>query len=206
LLLQALTHRSHSAQPNNERLEFLGDAIIGLRANERLLEAFPAASEGELTRLRAWIVSSSNLAAAAARLRLGDDLLLSRAEEAIGGRRKPRLLANVLEAVTAAIHLDAGYAAAAAFLDRHLLAEALDHVQPGQLHDFAYKSALQEWAHARGHGLPQYRVIGAEGPEHGKLFTVEVTLANGVTAQGSGSSKKRAEQQAAASALAQLRP
>lgn len=204
MLQQALTHRSHAAGANNERLEFLGDAIIGMRVNERLFEAFPSASEGALTRLRAWIVSSSNLAAAATRLRLGDDLLLSRAEEAIGGRRKPRLLANVLEAVTAAIHLDGGYGAASAFLDRHVLASSLDHLQPGQMHDFAYKSALQEWAHAGGHGLPQYRVVASEGPEHGKTFTVEVSLDIGVTARGVGSSKKRAEQQAAAAALAAL--
>ncbi|MGH9394127.1 MAG: putative dsRNA-binding protein, partial [Terriglobales bacterium] len=101
-------------------------------------------------------------------------------------------------------HLDGGYASASAFVDCHLLAGSLEHLQPGQLHPFAYKSALQEWAHAAAHPLPQYRVIAATGPEHGKLFTVEVTLPGGATALGTGSSKKQAEQQAAAAALAAL--
>lgn len=209
LLEQALTHRSFlrdsaATEPvgaDNERLEFLGDAVVGLRVCERLLAAFPASDEGQLSRLRAWLVSARNLAAAAQQLGLGDHLRLSHAEEAIGGRGKQRLLANAMEAVIAAIHLDGGYAAAAAFIDRHLIGNSLEDLSPDHLHEFAYKSVLQEWAHASGRPLPVYRTLGASGPEHTKIFTVEVSLSGVFTGVGTGSSKKQAEQQAAGAAL-----
>jgi len=211
-LRQALTHRSWwreqpgaqpaaAAPPDNERLEFLGDAVVGLRVSERLLEAFPASSEGQLSRLRAWLVSARNLAAVARQLRLGEHLRLSHAEEAIGGRSKPRLLANALEAVVGAIHQDGGYAAAAAFIDRQVVGSSLERLSPDHLHEFTYKSVLQEWAHASALPLPAYRLLSATGPEHGKHFTIEVSLPGVFTGQGSGSSKKEAEQRAAGAAL-----
>ncbi|MGH9483055.1 MAG: ribonuclease III [Terriglobales bacterium] len=215
LLEQALTHRSFgrdrgrgsaaaddaASLQDNERLEFLGDAVLGLRVCERLLTAFPAGSEGQLSRLRAWLVSSRNLAAVAQRLELGEHLRLSHAEEAIGGRSKSRLLANAMEAVIAAIHLDGGYSAAAAFIDRHFIGTSLECLSPDHLHEFAYKSVLQEWAHATGRALPVYSMRGASGPEHTKVFTVEVTLPGVFTGLGTGSSKKQAEQKAAGAAL-----
>lgn len=217
LLQRALTHRSYrrermeageraAAAPtqDNERLEFLGDAVLGLRACERLIQVYPASSEGPLSRLRAWIVSASNLALAAQRLDLGAALRLSRAEESIGGRSKPRLLANAMEAVIAAIYLDGGYAPAAAFIDRHILASSLQQLPPGTLHEFAFKSALQEWAHAAGRKTPVYRVLSSAGPEHEKQFTVEVSLGEIFTGTATGTSKKAAEQRAAAAALAFL--
>ena len=207
-LLQALTHRSWSAerstpgerQQDNELLEFLGDAVLGLRASERLLQAFPQASEGQLSRLRAWIVSSRQLAQMAERLNLGQYLRLSPNEERVGGRGKQRLLANALEAVIGAIHRDRGYAYAADFVDRSVL-PALEALSVSQLHEFVYKSALQEWAHAQGHALPHYRIVGATGPDHGKIFQVEVTIEGVYTGTGAGHTKKDAEQHAAQGAL-----
>lgn len=212
LLRQALTHRSFGReQPDsqapgvdNERLEFLGDAVLGLRICERLMAAFPEASEGQLSRLRSWLVSARNLALAAGRLELGAELRLSRAEEAIGGRDKQRLLANTMEAIIAALHLDAGYAAAADFIDRYIVGASLDQLSLEQLHEFAYKSALQEWAHAHARPLPRYRVLAASGPEHDKRFTVEVSLGDLYTGSATAPTKKDAEQKAAAAALAHL--
>ena len=215
LLRLALTHRSwRHAQPaaepagaaggDNERFEFLGDAVMGLRVSERLLSAYPASPEGELSRMRSWIVSARHLGAVAQALELGQYLRLSRSEEAIGGRTKPRLLANAVEAVIAAVHLDGGYAAACRLVDRHVLGTSLDQAAPGQWHEFAYKSALQEWAHAAGRAVPTYRVVRAHGPEHEKVFTVEVSLPGVFTGTASAPSKKEAEQRAAAAALAHL--
>ena len=212
----ALTHRSWRGEESgvaaeagetaadNERLEFLGDAVLGLRVSERLVEAYPQSSEGQLSRLRAWLVSARHLGVAAERLELGRCLRISRAEESIGGRNKPRLLANAAEALIAALYLDGGYAAAAGFIDRHILGASLDELTPGHLHEFAYKSALQEWAHAEGRAVPAYRILGERGPQHAKTFTVEVTLPGVYTGTGSGSSKKTAEQKAAGAALAFL--
>lgn len=206
LLRQALTHSSwarEQAQPDsdNERLEFLGDAVLGLRVSERLAAARPRASEGELTRLRSWLVSARHLAEAATALDLGPHLHVSRAEERIGGRTKTRLLANAMEAVIAAIYLDGGYSAAAHFVDAHVLDARSEAWQPGDQQPFMYKSALQEMAHAANLPTPEYRVLTATGPEHNKVFTVEVRFGSQVTARGSGASKKEAEQNAARAAL-----
>ena len=213
LLGLALTHRSFRweqapAAPatgaDNERFEFLGDAVLGLRISERLLERFPQSAEGQLSRLRSWLVSARNLDAAAHRLDLGRYLRLSRAEEAIGGRGKQRLLANATDALIAAIYLDGGYPAAARFIDQHILGTSLEELAPGDLHEFAYKSALQEWAHASSRPVPAYRVLAERGPQHEKIFTVEVEVPGVFTGAASGNSKKAAEQQAAAAALAFL--
>lgn len=210
LLRQALTHSSWAraqgpSHADNERLEFLGDAVLGLRVCERLTEALPSAAEGELTRLRSWLVSARHLAEAAARMNLGSYLRLSPAEEQIGGRGKTRLLANAMEAVIAAIHLDGGYAEAARFVDAHILPEDLAARSPQAWQAFGFKSALQEWAHAAGLPTPVYRVLKAVGPEHNKIFTVEVEVEGRVKAQGAGASKKQAEQNAAAAALEAVR-
>lgn len=208
LLRQALTHRSWTSgtggEPDYERLEFLGDAVLGLRVSERLLESFPDRSEGHLSRLRSWLVSARNLALGAQALGVGQHLRMGPGEEAVGGRGHERLLANAMEAVIGAIHLDRGYRAAARFIDDHVLGTALEDLTPDHLHEFAYKSALQEWAHAQGHPLPRYRLLGATGPEHGKTFDVEVVLAGLYAGQGRGHSKKDAEQRAARGALEHL--
>lgn len=210
LLERALTHSSWAAQGgaegarDNELLEFLGDAVLALRTTERLLEVFPEEDEGRLSRLRSWIVSARNLSAAAQRLQLGLLLRLSKNEETLGGRNKERLLANALEALIGAVHLDQGYAAASQLIDHWVLVDDLERLSPEALHEFAYKSALQEWAHAQGKNPPSYRVVGASGPDHGKTFTVEVTLSGIYSGRASGPSKKSAEQKAAYGALVHL--
>lgn len=181
----------------------MGDAVLELRVSEQILAAYPEADEGELTRLRGWMVSARNLAATAGHLELGRHLCLSHSEESVGGRHKQRLLANALEAVIAAVYHDGGYAAAAAVIDAHILAPSLARHHAGALHEFAFKSALQERAHAAGLPLPVYRLLEATGPEHAKRFTVEVRLADGTSGTGTGLSKKDAEQRAAAAALEQ---
>jgi ribonuclease-3 len=204
LLRSALTHsswrRTHGGGGDNERLEFLGDAVLELRVSELLLAAHPECDEGQLTRWRSWLVSARHLARLGQALDLGAGLRLSPAEDAIGGRAKPRLLANALEAVIAAIHLDGGYAAAAAFIDR-LMELPLRQLGPETLHEFGFKSALQEWAHAQGAELPVYSLVEQSGPEHGKRFTVQVHVGTRDPHRGSGKTKKEAEQQAAAAAL-----
>jgi ribonuclease-3 len=205
VLVQALTHRSLAeAGGDNERLEFLGDAVLGLSVSRHLVQLYPQASEGELTRTRGWMVSARNCAAAARQLELGDFLRLGRGEEAVGGRLKQRLLANTLEAVFGAVFLDGGFEAAAGCVERCLIAPSLERLPAGGLHPFAYKSALQEWAHAAGHALPVYAVVATSGPEHERSYTVEASLPGGASARGSGRSKKDAEQQAAAALLAAL--
>lgn len=193
-----------SAEPDYERLEFLGDAVLGLRVSERLFATFPASPEGELSRLRSWLVSARHLARVAQTLSLGDFLRLSAGEERLGGRTRERILANALEAVIGAIHLDRGYASAARFIDRHVLGAALANLSPTGLHEFAYKSALQEWAHAHRHPAPVYRVVASTGPEHGKTFHVELRIEGLYTGRAQGASKKSAEQNAAHAALLKL--
>lgn len=178
--------------------------MLQLRVSERLVATYPQASEGELTRLRGGIVSARSLLRAAVALDLGRHLRLSPAEEAVGGREKQRLLANTMEAVIAALHQDGGYDAAAAVIDRLVVAPGLQHYPLGAVNEFGFKSALQERAHALGLPLPVYRMLETSGPEHDRRFTVEVMLTDGTLGAGSGSSKKDAEQQAAAAALEAL--
>jgi len=206
---RALTHssaRSGAAKSpgNNERLEYLGDALIGFLVAEYLVTKFPHWSEGQLSKSRARLVSAAGLSAAAKRLGLGEHLRLGRGEEKTGGREKPALLADVFEAITAAIFLDAGLAAAREFLGRTLLGEvAGDEGRRLDLPD--HKSALQEMLQGRGIAAANYQVVREEGPDHRKTFWVEVSVAGAVSATGSGSSKKEAEQSAAEQALARLR-
>ncbi|HET9785352.1 MAG TPA: ribonuclease III [Terriglobales bacterium] len=204
-LVQALTHRSSSAaEADNERLEFLGDAVLGLCVSRHLWQQHPQASEGELTRIRGWLVSARNCAQVAQELDLGRHLRLGAGEEAVGGRQKQRLLANALEAVFGAVFLDGGFEAAAACIEHCFVVSSASRWPAGGLHPFAYKSALQEWAHAAGHALPVYRVVDTSGPEHQRHYTVEAAIAGGASARGVGASKKEAEQRAAAALLAAL--
>jgi len=211
----ALTHRSGvavgegaaptsgAARDDNERLEFLGDAVLGLRSSERLFAAFPQSSEGGLSRLRSWLVSARHLATVADAMQLAQHVDLSHSKAGVGGRGRQRILADALEAIIGAIHLDGGYAAAAAFVDAHVLGVEFEQLSPDSLHAFVYKSVLQEWAHVEGHPLPVYRVVETAGPEHGKTYTVEVSVA-GISTVASGPSRKEAEQLAAQGALLQL--
>jgi ribonuclease III len=232
LLELALTHRSLSYETNpesladpradNEQLEFLGDSILGLVIAEALYRRFPNSREGELTRLRASIVSRRHLGEMALRLNLGARLRLGKGEERSGGRTKAALLSNALEAVIAALYLDAGLPTAAAFIDRHILTPALPSLtlalDPASTFSGAvgdHKSALQEHLQAAGLGQPQYILTGQSGPDHQKRFHVEVRISQpaddsttaavpAALASAEGSTKKQAQQEAARLALAHI--
>jgi ribonuclease III len=202
----ALTHRSHRQNSNgidNERLEFLGDRVLGLVASETLCRLFPEWDSGSLSKGLARLVSASSVHGAARRLNLGNYLRLGAGEEKTGGREKKRLLADAYEAIVGAIYLDAGLAAAADFLQRTLLESALDgHVEGLKSPD--HKSALQEWLQRRGLGPVEYRVRNESGPDHRKTFEVEVWLSGEKMAASEGRTKKEAEQAAARLALGTL--
>jgi len=185
---------------DNERLEFLGDAVLELLASEYLLEAFPEWTEGQLSKSRARIVNASALEAAARRLRLGEHLRLGRGEEKTGGREKQTLLADALEAVVAAVYLDAGLAATRELLQRVLFEQALEE-RGERIAESDRKSALQEFLQGRGQAPAEYRLAGESGPDHQKVFQIEVWINGECMAKGEGSTKKEAEQQAARSAL-----
>ncbi len=209
LIEHALTHRSRAAEDHsgavldNESLEFLGDAVLGLVVADALYRRFPDFDEGVKSKIKASVVSTASLARHAEALRLGDHLLLGRGEEKTGGRFKPALLADAFEALIAAIYLDGGLEAAAEFLRRELEQDVETGATQTVLgHD--YKSALQERLQAMGRPLPEYRVASASGPDHRKVFTIEVLVDGSVLASASGTAKKHAEQDAARQALAQL--
>jgi len=205
-LERALTHRSHRQTQggvDNERLEFLGDRVLGLAASERLLRTFPEWDSGKLSKGLARLVSAASIHAAAKRLKLGGHLRLGAGEEKTGGREKKRLLADAYEAIVGAIYLDAGLTAATTFLERTLLGPALSSHTEG-LERPDHKSALQEWLQQRGLGAVEYRLHKETGPDHQKTFEVEVWLARGKLASSMGRSKKEAEQAAARLALERL--
>lgn len=203
LLDEALTHRSFCnenskiAPRHNERLEFLGDAVIGVAVASLLIEHFPEATEGELTRRRADLVCERGLAGLAEELGLGAALRLGKGEIRSGGRTKPRLLASALEAVVGAVSVDAG-APRAFDLARRLFEPRLHLGVPGETD---YKSRLQELAQAERSATPRYHVESAEGPDHDRVFEVAVSLGDDVVGRGRGGSKLRAEQEAAKAAL-----
>jgi ribonuclease-3 len=204
-LERALTHRSSRAGElgDNERLEFLGDAVLSLVVSEYLLAAFPAWDEGTLSKSRARLVNAVALARAAQRLDLGRHLRLGRGEEKTGVRERRGVLADAYEAVVAAIYQDAGLEAATAFVRRTLLDQAVrEHGQALGQQD--YKSALQEWLHARGAPAAKYRVARESGPDHKKRFVIEVSAQGESLATAEGSTKKEAEQAAARRALGRL--
>jgi len=196
---------------DNERLEFLGDAIVGLLVAESLFRRFPDLREGDLTRMRAALVSREHLGEVGQTLELGRWLRMGRSEEKNGGRKKAVLLANCVEAVTAALYLDKGLEAAAAFVERTIVepeAAALHRELQANHAIGDYKSALQEYLQARGGKEPEYTVEAETGPDHRKRFLVEVRTADGegsrALARGSGSTKKKAEQEAAKRAFRRL--
>jgi ribonuclease-3 len=194
-------HRGEGAE-DNERLEFLGDAVIDLVVSEYLMSRFPQAREGDLSKLRAAVVDEAGLASMARTLALGEFLRLGRGEELTGGREKTSLLADAMEAVIAAIFLDGGLAAAHALVDR-FLGDAYSRAEAGTL-DRDWKTQLQELGQARHRSSPRYRVVAEVGPDHSKVFEIEVELRGEVLGRGSGRSKKDAEQAAARVALESL--
>ena len=210
LLEQALVHSSYInenprfAPDSNERLEFLGDAVLGLVITERLYRDLPSSTEGEMTKLRADLVCRDTLASLARAISLGDFLYLGKGEEASGGRDKPANLAGALESVIAALFLDQGSAATKRFILR-LFKERLEKaVTQGGEAD--YKSQLQEYIQAREQQTPAYYVLETEGPDHDRRFTVEVRVGDAVLGRGTGKSKKAAETEAACSALERISP
>lgn len=214
LLLRALTHKSVRAEASspvhhNEQLEFLGDAILGLLASEFVFRLCPNAREGDLSRLKAHLVSASRLHGIAATLGLGRFLVLGKGEERSGGRNKKALLADAFEALLAAIYLDAGRIRGLAVCRRlleRLLWPAIESAQSSAASvPIDPKNALQELAQARKLPLPRYSLISQSGPEHAKTFTVEVRIGPGLAAAAQASSKKAASQKAAAILLEQLR-
>jgi ribonuclease-3 len=211
LLERALTHSSAVADgarepssSDNEQLEYLGDAVLGMLVSDYLVGAFPHWSEGQLSRGRARLVNAASLSAAAQRLGLGEHMLLGRGEERTGGRQKPTLLADAFEALVAAIYVDAGLGPAREFVARALLSTALD-TESHRLGRADNKSELQELLQRWGGPGPRYQVVRETGPDHQKTFWVEVTVPGRVTATGAGPNKKEAEQAAAEQALEQLR-
>jgi ribonuclease-3 len=211
LLEHAMTHTSRAHEDvsggvvDNESLEFLGDAVLGFLVAEMLFHEFPDRDEGQKSKIKAALVSTTALARLADRLHLGDHLLLGRGEEKTGGRRKQALLADGYEALIAAIYLDGGLEQVRAFVAREFAALLADARQAGAA-GYDDKSALQELVQSKGTPLPEYRLIGTIGPDHRKLFQVEVVINGERIAEATGSSKKEAEQAAARLALEQLRP
>ena len=208
LLLQALSHRSFANEHDeeildNEVLEFLGDAVLGLVVSEMLYRRHPNLTEGQMSKLKAFLVSAGMLARKAEEIDLGSYLLLGKGEEKTAGRGKESLLANAFEAVIAAVYLDGGMSAAAGFLDRMLSPQLSAAIQrEPTLQDF--KSLLQEELQAVGRPLPLYRVVSENGPDHEKVFVVELVVDEERLAEGEGKTKKAAEQAAAEVALADL--
>ncbi len=210
---RALIHKSYAYEKSapgeppladNEQLEFLGDSILGFLVSELLLRRYPALGEGRLSRLTAHLVSSTHLYEVAKALDLGSHLLLGHGEELSGGRAKRALLADALEALIAAIYLDAGLEAARRFVLQHV-ASGLDSLSQGAEPPLTnFKSALQEAAHARRLPLPRYVVVGETGPEHDKTFIVEARLGRELSAQGEAPTKKAAGQKAAQFLLEKL--
>ena len=206
LLSRALTHRSYlnenpgAALEDNERLEFLGDAVIDFIVAGFLYHRFPEMDEGELTALRAALVRAESLAGFARQFDLGRYLRLGLGEEENGGRERTPLLCATFEAVAGAIYLDHGLNAVRPLIER-LIRPALEEIQAGELHKDA-KSEFQVWAQARFNVTPHYRVSGSEGPDHARTFTVQVVVGQDIWGEGRGRSKQVAAQAAAAEAMA----
>ena len=208
LLQNALTHSSyanerwHNSLLSNERLEFLGDSVLGMLVAEYLYKTFPDRPEGELTRMRADMVCEHTLATVANRIGLGNHLLLGHGEERLGGRSRESILADATESVIAACFLDGGLAAAEQFVKQYILVE----VPVSRPNNMDYKTALQELVQQKKNQVLSYALVGQSGPDHDKQFDVEVSLNGNVVGSGSGRSKKRAEQMAAKAAMEKLFP
>ena len=208
LLQNALAHSSyanerwHDSLKSNERLEFLGDSILGMMVADYLYRTFPNRPEGELTRMRADMVCEKALAKVADTLGLGQHLLLGKGEELGGGRNRGSILADAVESVIAACYLDGGMDAAKAFIRKFILV----NVPVSKFHNADYKTALQELVQQKKNQTLTYTLVGESGPDHDKQFRVELTLNGSVVGVGIGSSKKRAEQAAAQAAMELLFP
>ena len=206
LLQNALTHSSyanerwHNSLLSNERLEFLGDSILGMVVAEHLYRSFPDRPEGELSRMRADMVCETSLAQVADRLDLGAHLMLGHGEEQGGGRTRASILADAVESVIAASYLDGGFTAARTFIERFIL----PNVPVTGFHNADYKTALQELVQQKKNQVLSYALVGESGPDHAKQFVVQVLLNGEPIGEGTGSSKKRAEQEAARCAIRQL--
>lgn len=207
LLQQALTHSSYANEHGiaraacNERLEFLGDSILGFVVAEYLYEKFPDKPEGEMTKIRAELVCENSLAAAAVKLELGKHLLLGKGEKNSGGDKRPSIISDAFEAVLAAIYLDGGEKAARQHIQRFVLGGAN---KKSAAENKDYKTMLQELIQRGGTDTPVYRVCGESGPDHNKSFEAEVLCGGKVMGRGTGKSKKEAEQAAAAAAMSAL--
>lgn len=207
VLQNALTHSSyanerwHDSLKSNERLEFLGDSVLGMLVAEYLYRNFPDRPEGELTRMRADMVCEKALALVAARIDLGRHLLLGKGEEQSGGRNRDSILADAVESVIAACYLDGGMDAARTFVSTFVLT----NVPVTKLNNTDYKTMLQEFVQQKRDQVLAYNLIGESGPDHDKQFRVELTLNGVVIGHGAGTSKKRAEQDAARVALEELK-
>ncbi len=205
LLSLALTHRSSHLRPgeeHNEKLEFLGDSVLGLAMSDLLMRRFPEASEGDLSKLRASLVNAQVLATKAATLSLGQWLRLGGGEERSGGREKPSILASAYEAVLGAVYLDGGFVPAYELVSRHF-ADELEEKSRAVLFDC--KTRLQEITQKIFKEIPAYTVVEARGPDHQRLFISQVSIAGKLYGRGEGPSKKSADQAAASQTLIMLR-
>ena len=205
LLERALTHRSYAYEngglPTNERLEFLGDSVLGLVVTDTLFRTHPDLPEGQLAKLRAAVVNARALAGIGRDLRLGDHLLLGRGEETTGGRDKSSIVADTVEAVIGAVYLDRGLDVATGLV--HRLFDPLIELSAGMGAGLDWKTSLQELSASRGYGVPEY-VVEESGPDHAKSFRARVRVAGELYGDGRGRSKKEAEQEAASSAYTEL--
>lgn len=209
LLNLAFSHRSFAneqggAVDNNEKLEFFGDSVLGLVVSEHLILALPDRSEGDLAKIKSFVVSEDSLSEIARRVRLDNFILIGKGEEYSGGRSKKAIMADALEAVIGAYYLDSGFKAARTFI-RELLIPEIDKVLADQ-HKKDYKTLLQEHVQKRFKSYPRYRVVQRKGPDHNKTFWIEVTVGKKTYGPGSGKNKKEAEQEAAAIAYRALVP
>jgi ribonuclease III len=205
LLELALTHRSYAREKDiegdNERLEFLGDAVLGLAVSEILMEAYPDYLEGRLTMIRSQLVSTENLYRAALELDLGKSIRFGLNEEKNGGRGKKSPLADAMEAVIAAVHLDGGFAAARSLIERWIASPSRIEEADKTLAHLNPKSVLQELLQSRQLPGPEYKIVGEQGPPHLRVFEVNLTVGEICSATGRGLTRRRAEQVAAAKAL-----
>jgi ribonuclease-3 len=205
LLTRALTHKSYSHEAkqedvqDNETFEFLGDSVLGFVIGDLLFHRFSESDEGALSKIKAYLVSATSLASKARHYGMGEVIYLGVGEEKSGGRKKDSLLANLFEAVIAAIYLDGGIDPARALIERSFR-DDIERIDADDLLFHDYKTALQEVAQGKGLQLPEYNVVGEVGPDHDKRFIVEVKVGS-LVARGEGSSKKEAQQQAAKHAL-----
>ena len=207
-LLQALTHRSHSrtvdnSADSNERLEYLGDSILGMVISEYLYHAYPDYKEGDLTKTKALLVNETALSTVGKESGLNTLILLSAEEEKSGGRNRNSIISDALEAVIGAIYLDSGLNAARDFIYRVILSRKEDILSDANQHN--YKGELLEYLQARGESAPHYEVLSEEGPDHEKIFRIAVHAGGKITGIGMGQSKKEAEQRAAAESLNYLK-